>query len=148
LPIALLELNPWVAGALGGLTVLFAYFGLLTVLRSRTKIRVDDEGIAVIAPWRKRIEWSRLNGVTLNYYATGSRREHGWMHLVLKSGTGRIKVDSRLDGFADVARRAITAARDNRVVPNDVTLANFRSLGIVPTRRDDEDAAEQERVPR
>ena len=127
-PVAFLDLNPWFAGALVLVGALFGYFGLLTVARSRTRIVFDDEAVAVIAPRVRRIEWSRLDGIHLNYYRTGSRREQGWMQLTLRGGGQKIRVDSRLAGFRELVQRAHAAARKNGIQLNEATAANERSL--------------------
>jgi hypothetical protein len=112
---------------LGALAGLFALFALNTARRhwARVCLRRDD-----IALSGRSIRWSRLSGVRLRYF--GRRRESadGWMELTLKSSTTRIRVDSSLDGFLDIARAALAAAQANGVALNAASRANFRALGL------------------
>tara|TARA_Y100001934_G_C11985627_1_gene600710 strand:- start:130 stop:612 length:483 start_codon:yes stop_codon:yes gene_type:complete len=127
-PVVLLSLNPWFSGVLLALTVLFAYFGVLTVARSRMRIVSDEQAVAVLTLRERRIDWCDLDGLRLNYYRTGSRSEQSWMQLVMKSGRRTIKVDSRVSRFDALAERADMAARRNQLVLDDTTMVNMRSL--------------------
>jgi len=127
-PVLFLSLNPWFAAVLLSLTALFVYFALLTVARSRTKIEFDEQGVAVLTPWARRIDWCQLDALRLNYYRAGSRSEQSWMQLVMKSGRRTIKVDSRLSGFEALALHAEKAARENKLPLDDTTMINMRSL--------------------
>ena len=150
LPLAMLPVEPWFGMVLAAGVALFGVFGVLTALRARTEVRVDDDGIEVSAGCgpgrdrdrdrgrgrgRGRLRWSGLRGVKLRYFAVrrerererGQGRRRGWMQLVLK-GDGRVvRIDSRLDGFDDVLRRSASAAAGLRLDP--VTRANFEAAG-------------------
>jgi hypothetical protein len=54
----------------------------------------------------------------------------GWLHLALRAGRQRLRLDSRIDGFAAIATRAAEAARRRRLVLNTATANNLASLGI------------------
>ena len=134
LPLAALPVAPWFGIVLGAGAALFGVFGALTALRARTEVRVDDSGIEV-RPGRGRLRWAGLRRVKLRYFAVrrerererGQGRRRGWMQLVLK-GDGRVvRIDSRLDGFDDVLRRAAAAAADLPLDP--VTRANLEAAG-------------------
>ena len=125
---------------LGAGVVLFGVFGVLTALRVRTRVRVDDEGIDVSpGPGHGRLEWSRVARVKLRYFAVRRERERkrgeggrrGWMQLVLK-GDDRVvvRIDSRLDGFDDVLRRTAAAAARRGLDLDPVTRANFEAAGL------------------
>lgn len=125
-PVIFLALNPWLAVVLLSFSSLFVYFGLWTLVKSRMKIVVDKQKIALVSPWKCGIDWCELDGLRLNFYRSGDRIEHGWMQLVLKKGSRKIKVDSRLLGFEIVAREAERASRDNALDLDDTTLENMR----------------------
>jgi len=129
------EATPAVAVILGGLAALFAGFALRTLGRQFAAVEVGGTAIAV---GRKRIPWARLDAVRLRWF--GRRRSGaGWMDMRLRGAGTRITIDSELDGFLDIARRAARAAVANGLTLSEATRANFRALGIEtgeePSRR-------------
>ena len=111
------------------LGAVFAGFGLQTLLRHRTTFRVSDEEI-VARPWGTRLRWRELSDVRLEYYALERNSKHGWMQLTLQSGRRRLRMDSRLDGFLEVAQRAADSAHTNRLELSPTTMTNFGALKI------------------
>ena len=122
------ELVPSLILGLGAL--LFAAFGIRTGRRQATSIRIDDEGISTSGGRRVTLRWGQLTRLTLRYYATRRDRAGGWMQLNLAAGRTRLAIESTLDGFNDVARRAAEAARVNGVALDDATAANLLALGL------------------
>lgn len=136
-PLVTLPVAPWFGIVLAGGVVLFGVFALLTALRVRTRVRVDEDGIDV-SPGRGRLRWTRLERVKLRYFAVRRERERkraeggrrGWMQLVLR-GDGRVvRIDSRLDGFDDVLQRAVTAAAGLGLELDPVTRVNLEAAGM------------------
>lgn len=117
--------------ALAAVGLLFVVFGLRTALRQATEIVVDERGIVASGPLSRHIEWTALRGVKLSYYATRRDRQGGWMHMKLRGDGGTIRIDSALEGFDDIARRAARAALENGAELSDTTRANFAALDIV-----------------
>ena len=137
-PLAALSVTPGFGMVLGAGVVLFGVFGVLTALRVRTRVRVDDEGIDV-SPGRGRLRWSRVARVKLRYFAVRRERERkrgagsrrGWMQLVLRGDDHVVvRIDSRLDGFDDVLRRTAAAAARRDLDLDPVTRANFEAAGL------------------
>lgn len=136
IPLVRLPVGSWFGMVLGAGVVLFGVFGVMTVLRARTQVRVGDEGVETIPSFRGRVRWDRLRSVKLRYFAVRRERERqrgqgarrGWMQLVLKGEGGVVRIDSRLDGFDDVLRRTAAAAVALRLDP--VTRANFEAAGL------------------
>ena len=134
-PLANLPVMSWFGMVLSAGVVLFGVFGVMTLLRAYTVVRVDDEGIEVQPGRRGRVRWSELRSVKLRYFAVRRERERsrgqgarrGWMQLVLKGKGGAVRIDSRLDGFDDVLRRSAAAAASLALDP--VTRANFEAGG-------------------
>ena len=137
-PLATLPVAPWFAVVLAAGMVLFGVFGVLTALRARTEVRVDDEGIETSPGRPGRVRWSGLRSVKLRYFAVRRERERkrgeggrrGWMQLVLKGDDGVVRIDSRLDGFDDVLRRTTAAAAGLGLDLDPVTRANFEAAGL------------------
>lgn len=142
IPLATIPVASWFGIVLAAGVVLFAVFALTTVLRALTEVRIDDERIEIRPGRRGRIHWSRLRSVKLRYFAVRRERERegkagarrGWMQLVLKEEHGVVRIDSRLDGFDDVLRRAASAAAGLDLDP--VTRANFEAVGFPPVDSD------------
>lgn len=111
------------------LAVVFAGFGLQTLLRHRTTFKVSDEEI-VARPWGTRLRWRELTDVRLEYYALERNSKRGWMQLTLQSGRRRLRMDSRLDGFLEVAQRAADSAHANQLRLSPTTMTNFSALKI------------------
>lgn len=132
-PLLLLELAQVMAALLGGLALLFLWFALRTGLRQLTWIELSPEAIARSGPLPRRLPWARLEQVRLAYYAPRRAQGGGWLQLTLRGqGGDTIRVDSTLDGFADVLERTRSAV-EARALPLDPTTAtNFAALGLRP----------------
>lgn len=131
LPLALLDVNQWLAGILGAGLVLFALFFVRTALRHRTRYVLGPDTLCAEGPTGTIVEWSRLDRLKLSYFSTKRDRTGGWMQLSLGSaGSGTVKVNSSLDGFYDIVERAAAAALANRVELTAATRANLKSMGI------------------
>ena len=129
-PMALVPLNIYVEGVLGALTALFGCFGLLTALRHLRRIEVGEEGIAARGPFPVQLTWEALDGVTLRYFATRRDGSRGWMELKLRGAGRRLLLDSRIDGFNDIAQRTARAVARRHLPLTPATAANFAALGI------------------
>ena len=58
------------------------------------------------------------------------------MELSLRAAGRRIRVESGLEGFMDIARRAKDAACARGIGLDRSTIANLRALGLDPERSD------------
>jgi hypothetical protein len=116
--------------ALAAVGVLFVLFAARTALRHATQIVADESGIAAQGPFGREIAWNRLERLKLAYYATRRDRKGGWMHMTLAGGGHTLRLDSSLDGFADIARLAARAGLANSLEISDATRANFAALDI------------------
>jgi len=115
---------------LGGFGAVFAIFGVRTVLRHRTRIEMTDTGLYATGLWPRAVGWRELDQFKLAYYSTRRDRRSGWMQLELGSGRGRVSVDSRIEGFDILVRRAAKAAAECGVQFSEATAANLDSLGV------------------
>lgn len=132
LPLLALDVNRWLAVALGAGFLLFALFFVRTALRQRTRFVLSPETLCADGPAGTVVEWKRLDRLKLSYFSTKRDRTGGWMQLTVGSaGSGAVKVDSSLDGFYDIVERAAAAAEANRVELTPATRANLKSMGIV-----------------
>jgi len=129
-PLVLVRLNLYVGLVLGLLVVLFAVFAGLTLLRQLRPIELGDDGIEAHGLFPVRLSWDALEKVSLRYFATRRDGQRGWMELRLGGAGGKLQLDSRIDGFRDIAARAARAAARRQLSMTPATATNFAALGI------------------
>ncbi len=147
-PLLLLDLAPAVAWLLAGLALLFVWFGLRTVLRQLSSVEITARAIGIRGPLGKVLPWDELTRMKLAYYAPRSRsslrrrdRHHerderddsrrGWLQLTLQSARSRpIRIESTLEGFDQVLRRATAVATRKQLDLDPTTMANLAALGL------------------
>jgi hypothetical protein len=120
------------AWALTAAAALFLVYFARTVCRQLTHIELDEAGIRARGPalglLSAAIRWDDLRLLRLDYYSTRADREGGWMQLKLGDAQRRIRIDSDLDGFAQIVDRAARAAAQRGLALDAATLANFQAL--------------------
>ena len=116
----------WVATAAAAL---FLVYFARTVCRQLTHIELDEIGIRARGPLGAAIRWEELRSLQLEYYSTRRDREEGWMQLKLRDAQRTIRIDSELDGFAELARIAARAAAARGLALEASTLSNLEALG-------------------
>ena len=126
------SVGSFAAVVLGGFAALFGIFGVRTLLRHASRIEMTAQGIRAVGPWPQTIFWSDLDRLRLTYYSTRRDRKSGWMQLELGAGRTRLRMDSRIEGFGELVRRAALAAMTRGVPLSDATAANLEALGIHP----------------
>ena len=124
------------AWILSALAALFAVYGVRTVLRHRTWLSVSEDGITVHGVLRRHLPWERLTRCTLGFYSTRRNRDRGWMQLTLKAGRRSLRIDSQIEGFERIVRRAARAAAAHGIALDNTTQENLRALEIVPGAED------------
>jgi hypothetical protein len=122
--------GPVPAAVLGAFAAVFAIFGLRTLLRHGTSIEMTDTELRAHGLWPRTLCWTELDRMKLAYYSTRRDRKSGWMQLELGAGGQRVGLDSRLDGFDRIVRRAAAAAIARGVALSEATSANLEALGI------------------
>ena len=116
---------------------LFVLFGLRTWQRQQSRVVIDRQGISIFRAGQVSLAWESIRSVRLSYFSTRADRREGWMQLTLtgedpqrSNGLRKIRIDSSLDGFEQVARCAAAAVRKNELTVSAATRANFDALGI------------------
>jgi hypothetical protein len=66
----------------------------------------------------------------LRHYTTKSDRTGGWMQLDLGTRQASIRMDSRLECFAEIARTAAAHVRRHGQSLDEATRFNLRALGV------------------
>ena len=151
-PLLLLELAVPIAWLLAALAILFVWFGLRTGLRQLSAVELSPQGIAIRGPFGRQLAWDELAHMKLAYYAprgwgsprrrdrhherSGERHERdegqrGWLQLTLQGPRGRpLRIESTLEGFDQVLRRAMAAAVRRQIELDPTTTANLSALGV------------------
>lgn len=128
-PIAFLQPAPVVCVVLAAAATLFLVYFVQTVCRHLTHIELDEAGISTRGPLGAEIRWERLRSVRLDYFSTRGDREEGWMQLKLRGPRRSIRIDSELEGFAELARVAASQARRRGCSLDEATRRNLLALG-------------------
>lgn len=124
--------NMFMSVVLGGLTLLFLFFGIRTAIRHFSAIETSPEGIATIGPLGRRIAWSEITKVDLKYFSTTRDRKNkdGWMQLKICGNAGCLKMESNLTGFERIATQTANAGFANGAEMNETTVENFTAMGV------------------
>lgn len=129
-PLVLVQLNAVVASIFALLAALFAVFAWRTLLRQLGTIEMNDAEICRAGLFPVCLRWDSLDEVKLGYYATRRDGASGWMQLALRAGRRRLRLDSRIEGFAAIAARAAAVARQRDLALSPATANNLAALGI------------------
>ena len=131
LPLVTLDVPGAVRIVLACLALLFAAFAVQNLLQHSSRVEMSESAL-VVRPRGRRIQWDALTRLRLAWFSVRRGGPKGWMELKLDAGRTRVRIDSRLDGFEDVAQRAVAAARERELDFDPVTRANLRTLGLCP----------------
>ena len=118
------------AWILAACMLLFLVYFVRAVVRHLTRIELSEAGIAALGPFGRAVPWHELRSMKLNYYTTRSDRSGGWMQLDLGTGQRSLSVDSRLEGFAEIAGVAAQQAGRRGCRLDETTLLNLKALGV------------------
>ncbi|MDJ0894947.1 MAG: hypothetical protein QNJ92_07365 [Alphaproteobacteria bacterium] len=148
-PVLFATINPVILAALAGTAGLFMILGLRTAVRHASRVELTADAIALIRPGLReaRINWSRLSGFDLRYYSTRRDRGDGWMHAKLTGKTGpserthTLKLDSSIEGFAEIVACATAAAERNAIALDAHSRSNLLALGLEVSTADGEATA-------
>ena len=129
-PLAVTTPLPVVTGILGALGALFLAYGVRTVIRHCTVIRLSAKGMEANGPLGTRLTWADVRGLSLRYYSTRRDRTGGWMQLRVRGRRRAVRIDSAIDDFDVILARAARAARTKEITLDPSTIENLRLRGI------------------
>ena len=141
LPLVIIRDTPIAVAVLGVASALFFTFACRTWLRHRTEIEVTEDAITAQfagpdLPLRHRrsatLRWRNLSGVRLRFFSTKRDRADGWMELYLTGDGLKVRLDSTIEGFREIATCAASAAAANHLLLSRTTTSNFAAIGIDP----------------
>jgi hypothetical protein len=129
--------NVIVLGIMLGLAGLFGSFGITTLLRHKSAIGIDDQGLWIEGLRTKALRWTDVAEVDLRYFSTRRDKEKGWMQLKVR-GLGRtIKIDSNLNDFDGLMRLVVTAVTRHDLTVTPIGRENLASLGKTLSAKED-----------
>ena len=126
-----------VAWAMAAAAALFLVYFARTVCRQLAHIELDEAGIRVagpaVLPSCAAIRWEDLRSLRLDYYSTrrdpeGMSMQGGWMQLKLRDARRTIRIDSNVDGFAELVRAAAHAAARRDLALDPATVSNLEAM--------------------
>ncbi|MEX0760489.1 MAG: PH domain-containing protein [Tistlia sp.] len=125
----------WLMGLIfGGLALAFGLFALRTLRQHLTEVAVNDEGIFTrTANATRALPWAELKGLRLRYFGTHRQRKGrggGFLELTLYGPARKMKIESSIAGFRDIAWWSCRAARRNGLTLDPATAGNFLAIGI------------------
>jgi hypothetical protein len=129
-PLGLIRPGGVLSWALAACLLLFLVYFVRAVVRHLTRIELSETGITARGPFGRAVPWDELRSMKLGYYTTRSDRTGGWMQLDLGTRGRSISVDSRLQGFAEVAAAAASHAQRLGHRLDQATLSNLKALGV------------------
>src|SRR5204863_155745 len=112
--------------------------------RHGTRIEMSETGLRATGLWHQVIPWAELDRMKLAYYSTRRDRRSGWMQLELGADAARLRLDSRIEGFDAVVRRAAVAAASRGIALSEATVANLDALGVKPPAAEMADGGSRE----
>lgn len=128
--ITMMPVGPAGTAVLGGFAALFGAFGIRTVLRHASRLELRDGILRTSGLRRTSISLRELDSIKLAYYSTRRDGRGGWMQLELRSGSSTMRLDSRIEGFAELVEASAKAAKTRGLSLNAATLANLQALGV------------------
>jgi hypothetical protein len=137
LPAALMDLPRVSAVIFTVLAALSLFYGFQTFRRQKTRVQISERGIQV-EPDGIRLAWRELTKLALFYFCVRRDGVDGWMELKLASERKSMRLDSRMQGFEEVAARAARAASENGLRLDQATVSNLAALGIRVSHTPDE----------
>jgi hypothetical protein len=117
-----------VAAVLAMVALLFFVYFVRTVCRQLTQFELEGAGLRAKGPFGGAIRWDELRSLRLDFFSTRADREGGWMQLRLRDARRTIRIDSELEGFAELACHAAREAARRGLSFDAATAANLEAL--------------------
>ena len=139
--LAIAGFSGFTAWLFGVCAVVFALFGLRTLLRSVTNYELTDTGLTRFYATgfgrsERALAWQGLNQLRLRFFPAKRDRSQGWMEITLAGDGARMRLDSTLGDFDAIVRAAVGAATRRRLALSESTLSNLAALGIAVAKAD------------
>ncbi|GLQ05236.1 hypothetical protein [Sneathiella chinensis] len=131
LPLLLLGPSSVILYLLGSMFCLFVVYGIRTFFRSRARIRITAQAVVWDGVQVRSLNWEALEAVRLRYFSTRKDGEKGWFDLRLSGNGVRLKLESGIEDFDELAVICLRAARQKGLSFDPVTARNAAALGFM-----------------
>ena len=116
---------------LAAIVLIFLVYGLRTFNRQMTVVYFNEQEITVRSfIGTDTLAWEQMDVVNLRYFSTRRDQQDGWMHLILGYQGKKIRIDSGLEDFNEIAGLVYKHGLKNQVTFKDHTISNFAALGF------------------
>ncbi len=125
--------SPVMLAIFGGTTLLFLVFGMRTLQRHLVQVAVTSDGISAAGLGTRALRWDSLDRLSLRYYGTRRQQREGsggFLQLGLHGDGTALRLESSIDGFDEIIRRAVHAARQNGIALDPTSAGNLLGLGV------------------
>lgn len=126
------ELQSVIFMILAGLSLLFLWLGVATVVRQQVEIRIDADGMMRQCRWglgrELSLSWGEIKTVDVRYFSTRRDGSQGWLQMTVRGDRGVVRIDSDLDGFPELVGRTMKAAEENGIAIDDASRFNAARL--------------------
>lgn len=130
LPLIFGEPVTWLYYVLLGLCFIFIIFLGRNWIRYNSEFQLTGDELSQLKPQSKKLSFKDLQKFKLRYYSTKRSRDDGWMFLQLKSKDTSFNIDSHLDGFEEILKRAALGANMANLNLDPTTIANLSAADI------------------
>ena len=136
LPMIFADLGPIMFGIFGVFALFFFAYGIHVLKQKWTTFEFDKNGVTQRGIIKKRLRWDRLTSIKLCYFTTSKDRPQtgtvldkgSWMELTVEADSQKLKFDSALEGFTQIAFEIEAKANMLNLEIDPSTLANFQAL--------------------
>ena len=115
---------------IGPLFVLFFGFGLKTWSKHLTMIEIEPSGLQIFGFRRRHVDWNSVTGAKLRFFTIKRDRDAGWMELTLLTDSRKIKIESTIDGFNEIAEAVARIVESKDIKIDETSVENFNAIGI------------------
>ena len=136
LPMIFADLGPIMFGIFGVFALFFFAYGIHVLKQKWTTFEFDKNGVTRRGIMKKRLRWDRLTSIKLYYFTTSKDRPQtgtvldkgSWMELTVEADSQKLKFDSALEGFTQIAFEIEAKANMLNLEIDPSTSANFKAL--------------------
>jgi hypothetical protein len=129
-PLVVLEPAVWLSTLLALGAALFTVYSVQSVARHSQRIELDQFGIEARGLFGTTITWDSLRSMQVNYYSTRRDGTDGWTEIVVRSARGKIRIESTLVGFPELAARIAREALQRDCRLDDRSRTNLAAIGV------------------
>ncbi|MCX8501629.1 MAG: hypothetical protein ORO03_08055 [Alphaproteobacteria bacterium] len=104
--------------------------GFIAWSRQRVIVIMTEDSISLKGLKSQSLDWTKVTGLKLAFYAKRRDQRDGWMRLTIRSGIVQIKIDSQISNFRIILDQAAATIRRNGYEIDYFTRVNLHAAGI------------------